>query len=130
MRRIALTLALTLSLTPIVTQASTVLGNPECDIVLTDAAQVEVVRLVAEECGTQDTDVVQVGATLEQWDVTSATLPDGVDYCALEVRVRWTPNGPLVDVPVDGFDVFTTDSSSATVEVQLHAGSEAATLVP
>lgn len=116
-------------LLPALATASTVFGNPVTTVVLIDDAEVYVDRIVAVECTTTVEDTFDIDATLEQWDAAQYTLDVDDDYCDLFVFVRWTPSGPLEEVPVGGFDTLTVQANAQAVEVELDAAARSAVLV-
>lgn len=123
-------LFVSLSLAATVAPASTILGNPAPSIILIDDATVFVDDVIAIDCATSTQTTIVVDETLEELESTQVSLTADEDYCGLEIVLRWAPADPLVTVPVDGFDVFSTSNASPAVEIELDAGLETATLVP
>lgn len=121
-----LALALALSLMPAVTLGSTIIGNPNSRVVLVDGDNVYVHSVVAYKC-TTGSQTIPVDATLDLDDEATLTF-NAATYCDVVVRVRWTPEDPIVPVAVTGFDNLVVSSSGAAFEIELDATYETASL--
>lgn len=120
-------LPLSLFLLSIGAYASTVLGNPQGNIVAVVGDDLYVDRLAASYCEGGVT-TVTLEVTLDEDDEVGVQLPQD-DYCSLELAVRWTPSGPLERVDVTGFTVFQVTSTADKFAIELDATTEEAVLV-
>ena len=120
------TLALALTCLPLVAHPASTFGNPSSHVKLVAGPATTIHSVVAHSCsGGQQT--IAVGATLSKGGSSSITFA-GNTFCAIDVKVRWTPLGALHTVPVGGFEDLVITGGSPSVSVDVDASSQTATL--
>ncbi|MFK7931500.1 MAG: hypothetical protein AB8H79_25195 [Myxococcota bacterium] len=111
---------------PLAALAGTALGNPVAGILLVDGADVHVQDVIATPCNTTTPDSFVILDTLQVNQSSSFQLFNDT-YCDMIINVRWSPGGPLVAVPVSGFDELDVDPSGATITIELDESAGTAT---
>lgn len=106
--------------------ASTIIGNPNTGVVLVAGPKTYVHAVVGSRCAGSPV-TLPVEAVLSPNDSAGIVFPED-SYCAIVVRVKWSPGGPLVDVNVDGFDEFKALSGAGAVQIELDASTQTALL--
>lgn len=112
---------------PVLSRGATTFGNPTTSIVGVGSGSIYIDTVIAKPCSAATQTIV-----VDDWVSNSSSIDlllGQQSWCQLYVNLKWTTSGSVVEVEVDGFDVYQTVNGAADWVIQLDESSETATLV-